>query len=161
MCYTQAAARAAREAIACLEAVRPLPSKEHAAAYLALGDPLLRGARMGGAAAPHLLLVQAQEAYQRGVRALMLLYGPSHPSSEAAARALAAAQCSMLPGDASALGGSAAAAGEDTGCSFCGGATFDGKALLRCQICQVAAYCCDEHRRAQWSLHNKLCGAPE
>ena len=160
MCDAQAAARAAGEAIACLEAIRPLPSKDHAAAYLALGDSLLRGARMGGAVAPHRLLAQAQEAYQKGVRTLVLLYGPSHPSSEAAARALAAAQCSMLTVNAAAMEGFAAVAEEDAGCSFCGGAMLDGKALLHCQVCQVAAYCCEEHRRAQWTLHEKTCRAP-
>ena len=160
MCDTQAAARAAGEAIACLQAIRPVPSKEHAAAYLSLGDSLLRGARMGRAAAPQLLLIQAQEAYQKGVRALALLYGPSHPSSEAAARAFAAMQCTMFTGNAAAMGGLAAAAGEDAGCSFCGGAVLDGKALLHCQVCQVAAYCCEEHRRAQWTLHEKTCRAP-
>ena len=161
MCDAQAAARAAGEAIACLEAIRPLPSKDHAAAYLALGDSLLRGARMGGAVAPHRLLAQAQEAYQKGVRTLVLLYGPSHPSSEAAARALAAAQCSMLTVNAAAMEGFAAVAEEDAGCSFCGGAMLDGKALLHCQVCQVAAYCCEEHRRAQWALHEKSCRAPD
>ena len=160
MCDTQAAARAAGEAIACLQAIRPVPSKEHAATYLSLGDSLLRGARMGRAAAPQLLLIQAQEAYQKGVRALALLYGPSHPSSEAAARAFAAMQCTMFTGNAAAMGGLAAAAGEDAGCSFCGGAVLDGKALLHCQVCQVAAYCCEEHRRAQWTLHEKTCRAP-
>lgn len=161
MCDVREAARAAREAIACLQAIRPLPSKEHAVAYLALGDSLLRGIRMGGAPSPLLLLVQAQEAYRKGVRAMMLLYGPSHPSSEAAARSLAAVQCSMLPEDASASVGATkeAEAGEGACCSFCGGATFE--SLLQCRVCRVAAYCCEEHRRAQWPLHKKTCRAPE
>ena len=81
------AAGALKEVVTCLETIWPFPSRDLAAAYMALGDMLKRSDNAIMGRTDPSLVIQAQEAYDKALNMLNILYGPSHPESLAAASA--------------------------------------------------------------------------
>jgi hypothetical protein len=133
-------ARAAAELkkiIECRDTVLPFPSRDTSFNWERLGDALAADGR----------LQEAQAAYRRAVRGLMLVMGPAHHCAGVAATKLAAVQARMQTGTQVAPGM----------CSLCGEGRLDGKALARCGRCSKACYCCQEHQRAHWVVHKKSC----
>ncbi|KAG1654826.1 hypothetical protein FOA52_009107 [Chlamydomonas sp. UWO 241] len=88
----RSAVKAKKAEIECRDA---MPSRDTAFCYEHLGDALAEHARASTAGQDAALLREAQDAYQRAVRGLMVVLGPEHPWTKVAATKLAAAQARM------------------------------------------------------------------